>query len=121
MGRHNATTATVALAVLVGLGVSACSNDDDSASMSDSTIVMPEAQPGDGSAGESAADVATIGESATSLTSGVDTSGQALATTAGVTVTTPNIRRAVDDTLTAVQRNEASVYHADVNIGCWAS
>ena len=116
MGRHN-TTAAVALAILVGLGVSACSSSDDSASMSDSTIVGPEARSGGGGAEESPADRATAGDSATSLTSGIDTSGQALATTAGVTVTTPDIRRAVDDTLTAVRRNDASVSHADVNIG----
>ena len=116
MGRHD-TTAAVALAILVGLGVSACSSSDDSASMSDSTIVAPEARSGGGGAEESPADLATAGDSATSLTSGIDTSGQALATTAGVTVTTPDIRRAVDDTLTAVRRNDATVSHADVNIG----
>ena len=43
--------------------------------------------------------------------------GQALATTAGVTVATSDIRTAVDDTLAAVQRNGASVFTADVNIG----
>ncbi len=43
--------------------------------------------------------------------------GQALATTAGVVVATPDIRTAVAGTLAAVQRNGASVFTADVNIG----
>lgn len=43
--------------------------------------------------------------------------GQALATTAGVTVATSDIRAAVADTLAAVQRNGATVFTADVNIG----
>lgn len=43
--------------------------------------------------------------------------GRALATTAGVTVTASDIRRAVDDTLTTVARNNATVFNADVNIG----
>ena len=43
--------------------------------------------------------------------------GQALVTTAGVTVATSDIRTAVADTLAAAQRNGASVFTADVNIG----
>jgi len=42
---------------------------------------------------------------------------RALATTAGVTVATSDIRAAVADTLTAAQRNGASVFTADVSIG----
>jgi len=113
MGRHD-TTAAVALAVLVGLGVSACSSNDDSSSMADSTDVAPEIRAGDGGTGGAADESATI---TGSPTRGIDTAGQALATTAGVTVTTANVRRAVDDTLTAVERNNASVYNADLDIG----
>jgi hypothetical protein len=43
--------------------------------------------------------------------------GQALATTAGVVVATSDIRAAVADTLATVQRNNATVFNADVDIG----
>ena len=113
MGRYN-TTAAVVLVVL--LGVSACASDNDSASMSDSTVV---ARSGDGSTGGVADESAPpTGSSLTgSSLTGIDTSGQALLTTAGVTVATSNVRKAVDDTLSAVDRNNASVYNADVSIG----
>jgi hypothetical protein len=112
----------MALAVLVGLGVSACGSDSDATSTDapPAEITAPEARSGDGSAGGVVADEsAPLTESSTTgtTTTGIDTSGQALATTAGVIVTTPDVRRAVDDTLTAVQRNNARVFNADVNLG----
>ncbi len=118
MGRHN-TTAALAVVVLVGLGVSACGSDNDSASMSDATVAAPQARSGDGSTGGVADESAPPAESSLtgSSTTSIDMAGQALATTAGVTVTTSNVRKAVDDTLSAVERNNASVYNADVSIG----
>ncbi|HYN31934.1 MAG TPA: DUF4349 domain-containing protein [Ilumatobacteraceae bacterium] len=118
MGRYN-TTAALALVVLVGLGVSACGSDNDSASVPDATVATPQGRSGDGSAGGVADESAPPAESSLtgSSTSSIDVSGQALVTTAGVTVTTSNVRKAVDDTLSAVERNNASVYNADVSIG----
>lgn len=108
MGRDNATAA---MALVILLGVSACASDNDSASMSESTVV---ARSGDRSTGGAADESARPAGS--SLTD-IDTSGRALVTTAGVTVTTSNVRKAVEDTLSAVDRNNASVYNADVSIG----
>ncbi len=131
MGRHNTATASLALVVLVGLGVSACGNDDDASattaveSAGDSASELTVARPG--GLGELATNdsaeaidrtVAAGGSgTATPDRTGVEVSGRALATTAGVTVSTPDIRRAVDDTLDSVARNNARVYTADVNIG----
>jgi hypothetical protein len=112
--------------VLVGLGVSACGNDDaSSTTATDSATEFTVARPGGlgelatrDSAGTSDG-TATQGGSDASETEriGVEVSGRALATTAGVTVSTPDIRRAVDDTLDSIARNNASVHTADVNIG----
>ncbi len=125
MGRYNTATAAVTLMVLVGLGGSACSSssDDDSSSAEFAPMLDTDA-PADLASGseqtsadersgaaESAGD-ALVGQSPTPLPT-----GQALATTAGVNVATPDIRSAVDDTLAAVQRNGASVFTADVTIG----
>lgn len=104
--------------VLVGLGVSACGNDSDS-SASEVPFEMADApaasiDPGRGSDGDVGGDAAapeSVG--APSLL----TPGQALAIRAGVTVGTSNVRTAVADTLVAVQRNNASVFTADVTIG----
>ena len=112
--------------VLVGLGVSACGADDDSASVGDSTADESEMDV-EAPATEEPADVAAAGDEQAEAES-VDTggsattgtplpSGRALATTAGVVVATSDIRAAVDDTLTAAQRNGATVFTADVNIG----
>lgn len=104
--------------VVVGLGASACSgNDDDSASDEPAATVAAD--------GADAIDTATEGgEARDAAAPGTPTSaglpafdGRALATTAGVTVSTSDIRRAVDDTLTTVARNNATVFNADVNIG----
>ena len=112
------TTAAVALAVLVGLGVSACSSNDDSASMSQSTGAFRGGSTGRRECGRIGRRRQPRSQTpAPALVTAIDATGQALATVAGVTVTTPDIRRAVDDTLVAVQRNAASVYTADVNIG----
>jgi hypothetical protein len=115
----------VTLMVLVGLGVSACSADDDSDSATD---VAPEAAA-DAPADETSSDDASAaleqpeaggeaGDTAGEQSPGLPLpTGQALATTAGVVVATSDIRAAVDDTLTAAQRNGATVFTADVNIG----
>lgn len=108
--------------VLVGLGVSACATDDDSdtsatfapqieADMPSAAEVAP-GRPGGVEQIETARDVAI--EEARTLPL---PTGQALATTAGVIVATPDIRTAVANTLAAVRRNRASVFTADVNIG----
>jgi hypothetical protein len=101
--------------MLVGLGVSACGSDSSSSSASAPQIATDApndvAQESTTAGGDS---LATSDATATALE---QVSGRALATTAGVTVATPDIRRAVDDTLTSIERNNASVYTADVNIG----
>jgi len=106
--------------VLVGLGVSACSSSDDadSASLAEfdapSATISVEPQRGGelGDATEATNDMMVEQPLGAPLPT-----GQALATTAGVTVATSDIRTAVADTLAAVQRNGASVFTADVNIG----
>ena len=121
MGRYNTAFTGVTVMVLVGLGVSACGSDDDSASEAQVAAIdtdaptLGEAAPGRSGAieqTESAGDAAVEQAPGTPLPT-----GQALATTAGVVVATPDIRTAVADTLAAVQRNGASVFTADVNIG----
>ncbi len=116
--------------VLVGLGVSACASDDDSGS---EAVFAPgveaEAPADDGSApgrsggleqtvtaGDARGDAAGQTVDERSLGTTLPT-GQAFATTAGVVVTTSDVRTAVSDTLDAVQRNGASVFTADVDIG----
>jgi hypothetical protein len=60
----------------------------------------------------------SVGDAAIEQSPGVPLpTGQALATTAGVVVATADIRAAVADTLATVQRNGATVFTADVNIG----
>lgn len=125
MGRFRTAPAALALVAVAGLGASACSgSDDDSASTqsfesADVATVAPE------SAGDDGRDATTGGgETNDAVAPGTPTSaglpsvdGRALATTAGVTVATSDIRQAVDDTLTTVARNNATVFNADVNIG----
>jgi hypothetical protein len=108
--------------VLVGLGVSACGSDDDSTSAVEvAPDVQLDAPSGEMSEPGRAGDIelAESGDAASveQAPSPPLPTGQALATTAGVTVGTSDIRTAVDDTLASVQRNGASVYTADVNIG----
>jgi hypothetical protein len=127
MGSNSTATAVVTLMVLVGLGVSACGTDDDSASSLDApqaidaeapAAVMPEAgRAGVEETGESADTAGDIDATSGQAPPTPLPTGQALATTAGVTVGTSDIRTAVADTLDAVQRNGASVFTADVNIG----
>jgi hypothetical protein len=77
---------------------------------------MPQSDGGDSALATDATEA--IGEARTQQPLGSPLpTGQALATTAGVTVATSDIRSAVADTLDAVQRNGASVFTADVNIG----
>jgi hypothetical protein len=123
MGTYNTATAGVAFFVLVGLGVSACSSADDSDSASTVEVDAPaggfdapQVEGGDRTAADDSGEA--IAESIAEQPIGAPLpTGQALATTAGVTVATSDIRTAVSDTLAAVQRNGASVFTADVNIG----
>jgi hypothetical protein len=107
------------LVAVAGLGAAACSADDDSGadSASDAPTVM-EAPAGDGRAGDPAARPADVAAGEVAATDRPSLPvGRALATTAGVTVTTPDIRRAADDTVAAVARHDATVFDADVTIG----
>jgi len=61
--------------------------------------------------------LATGGSRAPSAPLNLDGIGRAVAVEAGVTIGTPDIRRAVDDTLDVVRRNNASVFDAQVDIG----
>jgi uncharacterized membrane protein len=125
MGRSNTALTAVTLTVLVGLGVSACGADDDSDSSAEfAPQFAPEFEVGaptdDASnAGRTGAveRPESTGDAAEQAARAVLPTGQALATTAGVVVATSDIRAAVADTLAAVQRNGASVFTADVEIG----
>ena len=108
--------------VLVGLGVSACStgDTDDSGSAEFAPMSEPTVRaPAGGDDATESADMVGERDAMTEQTpiGAPLPTGQALATTAGVTVATSDIRTAVADTLAAVQRNGASVFTADVNIG----
>lgn len=118
MGRNRTAPAALALVIVVGLGVSACSADDDDSATADSMIADAPAEQ-TAAEGGAATDRAEAGDSPSAPTpAGVPLlDGRALATTAGVTVSVSDIRQAVDDTLTTVARNNATVFNADVNIG----
>ncbi len=109
--------------VLVGLGVSACASDDDSGSEAVFAPALDAEAPSavdEGRSGvveQAESGDATEGVAVDQPIGAPLPTGQALATTAGVTVATSDIRTAVSDTLVAVQRNGASVFTADVNIG----
>jgi hypothetical protein len=120
MGKHTAAAAT--LMVLVGLGVSGCTNGarDDSATvepaMTGSPSAEPSTEPDEALAAPSDAQAAgDLVDQAPSAS--LPPTGRALATTAGVSVATSDIRTAVDDTLATVQRHGASIHTADVDIG----
>ncbi len=125
MGKNTTTFTAITLMVLVGLGVSACGNDDDSSSTAEFAPTMDAESPSGESvdAGRTGTDeqsgtVESGGENLAEQTPGIPLpTDRALATTAGVTVATSDIRAAVADTLTAAQRNGASVFTADVSIG----
>ena len=102
--------------MLVGLGVSACGSDD-SASSASPEIALDAPTALDRESTAAGGDSLATSDATAAPLGRIDTSGRALATTAGVTVATADIRRAVDDTLTSIERNNASVYTADVNIG----
>ena len=117
MGRHITASASLALVVLAGLGVSACSSNDDTSSAT-AAAAVPEATVGPpGGDGQTSGSAEAGDTTASPDRLGGEVSGRALATTAGVVVSTPDIRGAVDDTLDSVARNNASVYTADVDIG----
>ena len=112
--------------VLVGLGVSACASDDDSGTDAEFAPAIEAEAPGEGTSTPARGEAVEQAETADDATGDVSVeqpvgtpfpTGQALATTAGVVVATSDIRAAVSDTLDAVQRNGASVFTADVNIG----
>lgn len=118
MGNIRTAPAALAFVIVVGLGVSACSASDDSDSASTDSADIAVVEP------DTAGDVGAAAEAADAIAPGTPPSvglptldGRALATTAGVRVTAPDIRQAVDDTLTTVARNNATVFNADVNIG----
>jgi hypothetical protein len=126
MGRNRTAVTGVTLMVLVGLGVSACSADDDSDSATDAAPEIVADAPADGASSDDTsaaleqpeASDTEAGDIAVEQSPGVPLpTGQALATTAGVVVATSDISAAVDDTLIAAQRNGATVFTADVNIG----
>jgi hypothetical protein len=104
--------------IVVGLGVSACSADDDDSGTAESMIADAPAEQV-AAEGGAAMDRAEAGDASSAPTpAGLPLlDGRALATTAGVTVSVSDIRQAVDDTLTTVARNNATVFNADVNIG----
>jgi hypothetical protein len=127
------------LAVLVVIGLTACADSSDGSSARNaSSDEAPADEQGGSEASAGTADAAdpnidragevqaggqVAAESNASTTPGLgapldlDGLGRAIAVEAGVVIGTPNIRQAVDDTLTVVQRNNASVFSADVNIG----
>ncbi len=128
MGRYNRATVGVTVMLLVGLGVAACGSDDDSsadsqdsASMSEFDAVPAESErASEGLDATSSDDAAEAGDTEPAGTGGGSIGalpGRAIATTAGVTVLTTDVRTAVDDTLTAVERNGGLVFTADVNLG----
>ena len=113
MGRTR--TALSALVIVAGLGVSACSVGDVDSEAAESTItVEPSREVAIEDGGTTSPDAAPGAPTPAGLPL---LDGRALATTAGVTVSVSDIRRAVDDTLTTVARNNATVFNADVNIG----
>ena len=113
MGRTR--TALFALVIVAGLGVSACSVGDVDSEAAVSTItVEPSREVAIEDGGTTSPDAAPGAPTPAGLPL---LDGRALATTAGVTVSVSDIRRAVDDTLTTVARNNATVFNADVNIG----
>lgn len=125
MGSIRRTSAV--LIALVALGVSACGADDDSSDAALDDTQRAEAQVDDGRAGQPSADApaeatesgesSTAGSSTPAAPLGLDELGRAIAVEAGVTIGTPDIRQAVDETLDVVRRNNGAVYDADVDIG----
>jgi hypothetical protein len=103
--------------IVVGLGVSACSADHDDSGTTESMTDAPAEQVA--AEGGAATDRAEAADASSAPTPAVLPllDGRALATTAGVRVSVSDIRQAVDDTLTTVARNNATVFNADVNIG----
>jgi hypothetical protein len=125
MGRDGKAAAVLVM-VLVGLGVSACASDDDAGSTDDfAPAVEVDAQDGaveressSFDASDESGDTAEAGGSIDGPSiGGVELAGRDVATTAGVSVSTSDVRTAVDDTLTAVARNGGQVFTADVSIG----
>ena len=122
MGSNHTALTAVTLMVLIGLGVSACSADDDSDSSAEfAPLIEADAPAVDASPTERAGAVEQAepaGDAAIEQAPNVPRpTGRALATTAGVVVATSDIRAAVADTLTSVERHGASVFTADVDIG----
>lgn len=105
---------------IAGLGVSACSTDDaaDSGTIDSMVAVAPSEVTSTDDRADGTDEAADAATAETAAPAGLPLPGmRALATTAGVTVSVSNIRQAVDDTLTTVARNDATVFDADVHIG----
>ncbi len=126
MGRYITTTA--AIVAFVALGVSACGSGDSASSATAPAAIdqSTESATGEARAGDEATtsadadpapDLATGGSAAPSAPLGLDEIGRSIAVDAGVTIATPNVRQAVDDTLTVVRQSNASVFDATVDIG----
>lgn len=124
----NIRATSAALVVVAALGAGACSSNDDSASEvvaagldARSPDMAGQASPSDedtSAEGRSTSDgAATAGSPTPAAPLGLDELGRAIAVEAGVTIATPDIRQAVDDTLAVVRRAGATVYNADVHIG----
>jgi hypothetical protein len=125
MGSIRRTSAV--LIALVALGVSACGADDDSSDAALDDTPSADAQVDEGRAGQSSDDApseatesggnSTAGSSTPAAPLGLDELGRSIAVEAGVTIGTPDIREAVDETLDVVRLNNGAVYDADVDIG----
>ena len=125
--------------MFVALALSACSGDDDAASSDDAGYAIDEASTADTAAPaeDAAADLAdadpaggadetgdveapaerapsTAGSSATATP--VGDFGRDLIVDAGVTMTTPDVGRAVEDVIDIAGRNGGAVYDADVTV-----
>lgn len=134
MGRSR--TITFVLAALAGLTACSASGFGEADDASSDSGAMEEPAATSRSAGDSADTAAesASGESATAPSlspSTLGSLGQQLAVVAGVTIATPDVRQAVDDTLAAVARRGGLVHSADVRldpnddpdigVGGWAS
>lgn len=125
MGRYTTTAAAAVMVVLVGIGAAGCGADDDSADSAtefdtqDADIGRESDGLDEGGDTDAPADASAEMSDAIDgpAIGGVDVAGRAIATTAGVTVVSNDIRAAADDTLAAVVRNGGQVFTADVSIG----
>jgi len=123
MGKFTRTSAAT-LATVIGLGLSACSDDAtstvDEATAPAGQAVVERADGATDAGDDGVAPTAEIADGpATNLgaATALQIGSRAIAIDAGVAVATDDIRRAVDATLDAVARHDARVIDADVDIG----